>query len=328
MNKDISSELFALVKEARSIALTTHKDSDGDGMVACYALQQILAASGHDSTIVSDGEDLDRYAFLNRKPTVEIFREDMSFELVIVLDCNSYDRIGQRRALTDKARKVVVLDHHVIEHNPIPADLQVVDYAFPSVGALLWRCLAESIQKLNPDWRKYVADCVYVSILNDSNNFSNANTNATMFEISAELAREGIKAHELHMAYLQNHSAKEMLYVGRSLSTIRLQDDGKFLFLHSDKALADELGVDPSAYMSVTRWVQGVSGLSAIAFFREDEPGMWKVSLRSLVFDVQEVAARHGGGGHRKASGLTLQGSLQEVQAIILRELKQANPIS
>jgi len=119
-----------------------------------------------------------------------------------------------------------------------------------------------------------------------------------------------------------------MLYVGRSLSTIRVLDDGKYLFLYSDKALAEELGVDPSAYMSVTRWVQGVSGLSAIAYFREDEPGLWKVSLRSLVFDVQEVAARHGGGGHRKASGLTLQGSLQEVQAIILRELKQANPIS
>ncbi|MDD2505962.1 MAG: bifunctional oligoribonuclease/PAP phosphatase NrnA [Candidatus Cloacimonetes bacterium] len=328
MNKDISSDFFALVKEAESIALTTHIHSDGDGMVTCFALQEIMKASGFDSTIVTDGEELDRYAFLMRYTKVQAFHEDMDFGLVIVLDCNSYDRIGNRHTLLDKARKVAVLDHHMIEHNHIPADLQLVDYSYPSVGALIWRSMRETIQKLNPAVRKYVADCVYVSILNDSNNFSNANTNATMFEISAELAQEGIKAHELHMAYLQNHSAKEMLYVGRSLSTIRLFEDGKYLFLHSDKALAEELDVDPSAYMSVTRWVQGISGLSAIAYFREDEPGMWKISLRSLILDMHEVAARHGGGGHRQASGLTLMGSLQEVQEVILHDLKQANSLS
>ena len=76
--------------------------------------------------------------------------------------------------------------------------------------------------------------------------------------------------------------------------------------------------------MSVTRYVQGVAGLRAIAYFREVEPDIWKVSLRSLILDVQKIAAIHGGGGHRKASGLTLMGKLPDVQDLIQRELAQA----
>lgn len=322
--KDITIELFALVNKAKSIALTTHMNSDGDGMVACFALQEILKQKGFASTIITDGEDLQRYGFLMQDPHILPFNEDLRFDLCIVLDCNSYDRLGKREALVRGASKVAVLDHHVIEHNPISAELTLIDYSFASVGALLWHSLASAIQTLSPELRRYVADCVYVTILNDSNNFSNANTNAAMFDLAADLAREGVQPQQLHMFYLQNHSPVEMQYVGRSLATIRLHEGDKYLFLHSDYALAEELGINPSDYMSVTRWVQGISGLQAIAYFREDEPGHWKISLRSLELNVQEVAALHGGGGHRKASGLSLQGTLEEVQQIILRDIKTA----
>jgi phosphoesterase RecJ-like protein len=324
MNNEIDTKLFALLKGAESIALTTHLNSDGDGMVACLALQKILLEKALPSTIVTDGEDLGRYQFLMRDARVLPFTPSMQYDVCIVLDCNSYDRLGQRRALVDKARTVVVLDHHVIEHNPILADLQLVDYSFPSVGTLIWQHMKQVILSLDDEIRRYVADCVYVTILNDGNNFSNANTNARMFSISAELCEHGIQPHLLHMAYLQNHSAKEMMYVGNSLATIRLHNRDQILFLHSDLALARKLQVNPADYMSVTRWVQGVSGLKAIAYFREDEPEKWKISLRSLVVNVQEIAAKFGGGGHRKASGLSLQGSLAEVQEIILQELNRA----
>lgn len=328
MHKDITQKLFALAQGAKSIVVTTHINSDGDGMVASLALQMLLKMNGLASTLVTDGEDISRYGFLMRDQVVEPFHDQMRCDLCIVLDCNSFDRIGNRRLLVDTAKNVVVLDHHVVEHNPIPATLSLIDHAYGSVGILLWHCLKSAISKLDASSRKYIADCVYVTILNDSNNFSNANTNHAMFATAAELAREGILPHLLHMAYLQNHSAKEMLYVGKSLANIRLLADDSFLFLHSDYALAQELEINPSDYMSVTRWVQGVSGLKAIAYFREDHPGDWKISLRSLELNVQEIAARYGGGGHRKASGLSLKGSLQEVQQIILSALQTAHPIS
>lgn len=313
-----------MVSEAKSIAITTHIHSDGDGMVAAFALQEILRLKGYASTIITDGEDLSRYSFLMDKAVHTAYQTGMKYELVMVLDCNSRDRLGPRAALVDTAQKIFVLDHHVPEHGLIKADLELIDSHFVSVGAMLFRLFEEEIRSFEPVSRKFIADAAYVTILNDTNNFSNANTNAGVFEICAELARQGAQPHLLHQAFLQNQSPQEMLYVGRSLASISLHLDGKLLFLHSDMALAIELDYDPASAMSVTRYVQGVADLYAVAYFQEVEKEVWKISLRSLTLDVQKIAAIHDGGGHRKASGLTLKGDLAAVEKIILEEISQA----
>lgn len=293
-------------------------------MVAAFALQEILRLKGFASTIVTDGEDLSRYSFLMDNAVYKAYQEGMQYDLLMVLDCNGRDRLGQREALVDAAQKVFVLDHHVPEHGVIKADLQLIDPSYVSVGAMIFRLFERVIKSFEPEARKFIADAVYVTILNDTNNFSNANTHAEVFELCAELVTMGARPHLLHQAFLQNQSAQEMLYIGRSLASIRMHLEGRILFLHSDLALAEELKLDTSTIMSVSRYVQGVANLDAIAYFQEIEQGIWKVSLRSLKLNVQEIAARHDGGGHRKASGLTLRGNLQDVQKIILEDLSQA----
>jgi len=324
MKNSISNELFALAHKAKSIAITTHIHSDGDGMVAAFALQEILRIKGFASTIITDGEDLSRYSFLMDKAVHQPFAEGMQYELLMVLDCNSRDRLGPRAALVDAAEMLFVLDHHVPEHGVISADLQLIDPHYVSAGAMIFRLFERDIMGFEPSARKFISEAVYVTILNDTNNFSNANTRAEVFQLCACLARQGAQPHLLHQAFLQNQSPQEMLYVGHSLASIRLHLEDRVLFLHSDLALAKDLNYDPASAMSVSRYVQGVANLSALAYFQEVQQEVWKISLRSLKLNVQEIAASHGGGGHRKASGLTLKGNLQEVQDIILKELSQA----
>ncbi len=324
MAEDIKGRLFALIEGAQSIAITTHVSPDGDGFVAAIALQEFLRLRGHDSTIVTDGGDLSQYEFLMQKSRVEEYHHGMAYDLVMVLDCNSHDRLGKRNELIRKAKHSFVLDHHVVEHEPIRADIKIIDSSFVSTGAQVYRLFEEEILALDKKDRKFIADCVYVTILNDTSNFSNANTNAQVFELCRDLAEQGVQAHLMNAAFLQNHSAQEMLYLGHSLATIRLMEEGKVLFLHSDLALAQSLEYDPDASLSVTRYVQGIPNLVAIAYFRETEPDVWKVSLRSLKLDVQRIAALHGGGGHRRASGLSLNGSLEDVQETIRGELVSA----
>ncbi|HQB97342.1 MAG TPA: hypothetical protein PKZ46_00315, partial [Candidatus Cloacimonadota bacterium] len=71
MHKDITQKLFALAQGAKSIVVTTHINSDGDGMVASLALQMLLKMNGLASTLVTDGEDISRYGFLMRDQVVE-----------------------------------------------------------------------------------------------------------------------------------------------------------------------------------------------------------------------------------------------------------------
>jgi bifunctional oligoribonuclease and PAP phosphatase NrnA len=59
-------------------------------------------------------------------------------------------------------------------------------------------------------------------------------------------------------------------------------------------------------------------------FLREHEPGHIRVSLRAKHdFDVRAVAEVFGGGGHRKASGARLSGSLPQVKATLVAEIER-----
>jgi phosphoesterase RecJ-like protein len=58
---------------------------------------------------------------------------------------------------------------------------------------------------------------------------------------------------------------------------------------------------------------------------RQVEPGRFKVSLRSRgEVDVERLARRHGGGGHRNAAGFVLDGSADEVRALVVAALREA----
>jgi phosphoesterase RecJ-like protein len=58
--------------------------------------------------------------------------------------------------------------------------------------------------------------------------------------------------------------------------------------------------------------------------FREIAQGRVKVSLRSVGdVDVAAFAKAYGGGGHTKAAGLSLTGSLAEVQGTVLRAARE-----
>lgn len=316
--------LMTLTSQAGRIAITSHQNPDGDGHVAALALQRFLSCKGIQADIVTDGDDLKRFDFLGETSGVVPYSEAMSYDLLIVLDCNSMDRLGLRQKLVSVAKATVVIDHHVLEHNPIPADYHYIETAYVSVGAILFRALETELALVPDNDRLFMANCFWTTILNDTNNFTNANTDSFVFAMARDLMAYGIKPHILYKEFFQNHSAAEMRFVGETLSTIRLHLNDRILFMHSTKEMQLRNGIEPEAIMSVTRWVQGTAGLDAIVYFCEKEPGIWKLSLRSLKLNVQAIAAKYGGGGHIKASGCTIEGSLSYIEEIILADLTDA----
>jgi phosphoesterase RecJ-like protein len=324
----LTANIIELIKSAQSIVITTHVNPDGDGFCAALALQRILSVWNKDSIILTDDDDLSRYAFLMDQCNVAIFRPDapplLQTDLLFILDCNSYDRLGNRRVLVEPANHTVLLDHHVVEHDPITADYVLIDPAYVSVGAIVFELFRSYIFSQSPEDQLYVANCLYTTILNDTNNYANANTNAAVFTFAAELCALGIKPHVLYKEYFLNHSAEEMRYVGETLSTIELHFNRKLLTMYSTLEMLDRNNLNADSIMNITRWVQGVQGLDAIAYIREDAPGKYVLSLRSVKLNVNQIAVSYGGGGHRQASGATVYGTFNEVMSMILRDFRKA----
>lgn len=308
-----------------SVGIMSHIEPDGDGFCASVALQRFLLEQDVESEILVDPDSkLERFETLTQDAKIQTFDGSQAYDLLVILDCNSYSRINDRAQAVKNSRKVILVDHHVPENGVIDTDFSFVDTSAVSAGAILFDALKEEIRALHPKARASVASCIYVSIINDTNNFINSNTNAEVFRLSAELADMGISPAQIYKQFFLNHAALEMRFVGEVLSTIELHHDGRVLFMHSTLQMQRQNNLDAESIMNITRWVQGLRDVDIVAYFRENSAEEYKLSLRSPWVDVNAVAASYGGGGHKSASGATLQGSLDSLKTDLLNKLTVA----
>jgi phosphoesterase RecJ-like protein len=69
--------------------------------------------------------------------------------------------------------------------------------------------------------------------------------------------------------------------------------------------------------------LQSISGVEAIAIIRQEKPDNCTVGLRSLdSVDVAAIARSLGGGGHKNAAGLSINGIIPEIKTKILAAFK------
>jgi phosphoesterase RecJ-like protein len=320
--------LQAEIKQAMSVCLTTHMNPDGDGLCSCLALKRILLHMGYKVDIVVDDLSLDRYAFLQVFDHVKQYDSKMEYEFVFVIDMHDTARLDARMRMVEKARKVFVIDHHEVKDDLIDCTCCWIEPKAVSAGWMLHEMFRDVIQGMPDEDKTYIGNCLYTTLLNDTNNFINANTDNYAFELAAETYGYGVNPSELYRLYLTSRTPLEMRLLGQVLSTIELHDNGKTLFVESSLDMLEMNDLDKEATSNLTRWVQDLKGVDSVVFFREESIGLYRLSLRSKVCNVHKIAVKYSGGGHIQASGCIMKGSLPEVKKIILDELHKAERLA
>ncbi len=306
---------------ATSIGILTHKDPDGDGLAAALCLKRFLAWKKIETDIILEEQAPHIYDYLDAITLTKVFSDDLSYDFLIVLDCHEVSRLGVCSALLKDARNIFVADHHELRET-IPNSINWIDPKAVSVGIMLHYCLYEEILKSPSEIQRYYAKAIYTTILNDTDNFVNSNTDVTAYQTSAELMQFGLKPAEIAQVFLFNKPPLEMRFIGEVLATIEMHLNGTILFMDSSLDMLTRNNLDQSATTKLTRWVKGVEGVEVIVYFREIEQNSYRLSLRSSHFPVNTIAEMYGGGGHILAAGCMINGTLTEVKRIILEHLK------
>ncbi len=170
-----------------------------------------------------------------------------------------------------------------------------------------------------------IATCTYTALLTDTGSFHFSNTTERTFKIASELVKRGVAPAEVSQALFYSYPFSKIKLLGLALSTLERDSTGQLAWIRvsmADMATADASEEDADGIVNHALSIGDVRG---VAFFKEVEPDVYRVSLRSKNrINVARVAERFGGGGHKNASGCTVRGSYAEVRDSVVAKLREA----
>jgi len=314
-----------LIEARARFVLATHMNADGDGLGAQLALCHFLRGRGKHVWIINTDPPPHNYGFLVPEGLVERYDPQAhdallrEAQVIILLDNSSAHRLGRLREPIEKSPAVkVCIDHH--PHPDTIWDVMAIDETASATGEMVYGLLKE----MDGDIPREAAEPIYVSIVTDTGNFRFSNTKPRILRIAAELVEKGVDVPKVYEQIYERNSSAFVRLLGAALSGLRLERDGRLGYLVVTGEMMRRCGAEGEDTSEMVNNVLSIDGARVALLFKELEGGQTKVSLRSKGnIDVNRVATRFGGGGHRNASGIVLTAPLEEAMEKVLAEVRR-----
>lgn len=310
----------AVIRELRERdrwLLASHLNPDGDAIGALIGLGLLLGEMGKEVTLLNLSGVPDTYSFLpESRLVVEEVGPALNYDGLAILDSGDPERIGAISERLGEFPLVANIDHHTGKKTW--GDVSWVDVDYAAVGEMVWALASQLPAPITPA----VAQNLYTAIMTDTGSFRYANTTPRTLIAAAELVEQGADPAECARQVYLTSSPGRLELLARVLNTLELADGGRVGFLSADKAAFKETGTTPIDLDGFVDYARGIPGVEVAAVIREEKDGH-KLSLRSWGrVDVAALAARFGGGGHKRAAGMFFPGDREEAKAALLKEIR------
>jgi len=182
----------------------------------------------------------------------------------------------------------------------------------------------DMLQQLNGKMDIPTATALYTAIITDTGVFRFSNTTTKSHLIAADLLKVGIDHDKIYGALYENNSWSKLKLLDMCLSGIKSEADGKIAWVLVTKKMIQESLATWSDADGLIDFVRTIHGVKISLIFREADEDKIKVHFRSKDrIDVEKLAIQFGGGGHKLASGASVEGPSEEVVSRVLAETKK-----
>ena len=278
------------------IIIHRHSNPDGDALGSQIGLRLILEENFPDKKIYTVGDHPKRYAFMARSRMDEL--EDSAWEgaLAIILDTSAKSLISDERYTL--AARTVRMDHHIFCEKI--ADFELTDTSFESCAGLVAAFAKENGLRLTP----LAAKSLYTGMITDSGRFRYDSTSAQTFRIAAYLFEQEFDTNDIY----RNLYADDFAHIRlKAEFVLKIKfTEHKVAYIYTTLEEAKATGADTFA---ISRGMVGtmaeIRGIDIWVNFTETEDGVL-CEIRSSKYNINPVAVKYGGGGHKKASGATV----------------------
>ena len=314
--RDALATAASVLRAGRKVALLTHVNADGDGCGSEAAVARLIHAQGGESWIVNPTPWPSLYDFLLEPPIVR----DRSGEgaaalggadLIVILDISDIRRLG---TLADAVRAhpaaKLVIDHH-IPGDDRPAGDIVADTTACATGELVH----DLAVTLGASIDAKIATAIYAAILSDTGGFRFSNTSPRAHAIASRLLMSGVDPEEMYSRIYASAPIGKLRLLAEALATLDVDREYGIAWLSVPEGAVERHGIGAEDFDGIVEHPRSIAGVRLALLFREVARGKTKVSFRSTGnVDVQQLARQFGGGGHVRASGALVNGSLDDVQ--------------
>jgi phosphoesterase RecJ-like protein len=305
--------IVEVLRKGERFLVCSHSRPDGDAVGSVLAMGMLLEQMGKRVDLVtSDGVPAVYRGLPGAKSFRHALRVHGPYDAAILLECDGPERPGLRGL---EAFYLINIDHHI--SGRAYAHLNWIDYDAASVGELVYRLVRTAGARVTPE----MATCLYTTVLTDTGGFTYGSIRASTFGLAQELVLAGADPVAIARDVYYSSPTSKALLLGAALSNLKREGRLAWLWVtHRDMVRTCAAEEDCEGIVNVAL---GISGVEAAVFLRELPERNVRLSLRSKgKVNVASIAERLAGGGHRNASGCTLEGPISRALDQILKELR------
>ena len=311
--------IVELIRNSQKFLVASHENPDADAIGSMLAMGLALLLMDKDVYLYNKDGVPKVLSFLPGSDLIKssIDKVTNDFDCTLIVDCTDPSRVGvDILSLIDSGRcgKVVIIDHH--KTNKISSDSCLLNPDSPSTGIIIYSLIKE----LHVNIDTGIAINLYATILGDTGSFRYSNTSPEAFRVAAELVEHGANPSEISQALYESETEERLRLISLALSTLEISKDGRIASVVLNKEMYSMTGTTREDTDGIVNLPRSIKGIEVAILFNELErinvnESRWKISLRSKGYiDVSRVAELFCGGGHERAAGCTIKGSLNEVK--------------
>jgi phosphoesterase RecJ-like protein len=313
----VLSQVVELIENKNKFAITTHIKPDGDGVGSSLGLYWLLKSLGKDADVIVHGEVPSAYCSLPGADQIrDIKAIDDSYDAVFIIECSDLSRPGIEGL--DDAFTVNIDHHSTSEHF---GSINWIDSTASAVGEMIYNLCKAIGGRITKD----IAECVYMALVTDTGSFHFSNTTERTLKVASELVKAGARPSKIGEDVYNNYPWSRIELMKQVLDTVKRDKSGRVAALRQTLEMRSKAGAvdgDNNGFVNIPLAAREV--LAAI-YMREIGPNRYRASLRSKgTINVAKVAEKFGGGGHKNAAGLSIEGDWDAKEREIIDALIEA----
>ncbi|MBR5520476.1 MAG: bifunctional oligoribonuclease/PAP phosphatase NrnA [Oscillospiraceae bacterium] len=307
------NEAAELLLAKDNILILCHKNPDGDTLGSAAALCCVLRLLGKTAAVACHNTIPAKYEYLN----IPVYNDEFEVEYVVSVDVAGVNLLGETMA--HYAHKVdLCIDHH--ESNNGYSNYLCLKEDYPAAAQLMYEVILAMGCEITP----HVADCLYTGLITDTGCFKYSSTTPLTHVVGARLMELGAQHTMLVEKFFMSKTAKAVKLEKFMLNNLEYYFDDRCALLALTRDVILDIKPEPTDIDGLSAMPRNFEGVDVSILIRPlREEGAYKLSIRTgETVSANEIAAALGGGGHVRAAGCEVIGSLDSVKKAILKEVE------